>query len=68
MQRKKRAWAAVTFVATSLGGVIGREHLIGPNPSTYFALGVLAALSAIGVAYGFWEAKRIIRSDKPIGD
>jgi hypothetical protein len=48
MQRKKRAWAVVAVIMMPIGGTIGRLHLIGPNPGTFFALGVFATLSVLG--------------------
>lgn len=68
MQRKKQAWAAAVVTAAPIGGAVGRLHLIGPNPGTFFALGVLATLSVFGVAYGFWDARRIVRAGEPIGN
>ena len=68
MQRKKRTWAVIAIVITPIGGTVGRLHLIGPNPGTYFALGVLAALSVLGIAYGVWDARRVVRLGLPIGD
>ena len=67
MQRKKQVWAAVAVTMMPIGGAIGRLHLIGPNPGTFFTLGVLATLSVLGLAYGFWDARRVVRSGKPIG-
>ena len=68
MQRKKQVWAAVSLVATPIGLTVGRLHLIGPNPGTYFVLGVVATLSTVGIVYGFREARRIVRSNAPIGN
>ena len=68
MQRKKQAWAAASLIATPIGLAVGRLHLIGPNPATYFVLGVLATLSVVGIVYGFWEARRVVRSNAPIGN
>lgn len=68
MQRTKNSWAIVTIVAASVGGLLSRLHLIGPNPGTYFALGVLATLCVMGVTYGIWDARRVARSAKPIGN
>ena len=68
MQRKKNAWVVCAIVAAPVGGVLARLHLIGPNPGTYFALGVLATLCVIGVAYGIWDARRVVRSGEPIGN
>lgn len=68
MQRKKRVWAAVAVIMMPIGGTIGRLHLIGPNPGTFFTLGVLATLSVLGVAYGLWDARRVVRSGQPIGN
>ena len=68
MQRKKQAWAVIVIAITPIGGTIGRPHLIGPNPGTYFALGVLAALSVLGIAYSVWEARRVVRLGLPIDD
>ncbi len=68
MQRKKQVWAAVAVIAAPIGGALGRSHVIGPNPGTFFALGVLATLSIVGVAYGIWDARRATRSGEPIGN
>jgi len=68
MQRKKRAWALIAILAAPFGGALARLHLIGPNPGTYFALGVLAALCIVGIAYGIWDARRVVRSGEPIGN
>jgi len=70
MEKKKRILAAIAVIAPSLGALgvaVGRQNLIGPNPGTYFALGMLAALSIIGIAYGIWDAQRINRPCGPIG-
>ena len=68
MHRRKRGFVAIAVTAVSVGGALGRLDLIGPNPGTFFALGVAATLSVAGVAYGFWEARRIVRSGEPIGN
>jgi hypothetical protein len=68
MQRNRKAWAFVAILATPLGAAIARLHLIRPSPGTYFALGALAALCLVGIAYGFWDARRVIRSGEPIGN
>jgi hypothetical protein len=61
MQRKKQIGAVVALSAVPIGGALGRLHVIGPNPGTFFALGVLATLSVIGIAYGVWDAVRSAR-------
>lgn len=66
MRQKRRVWAAVTIVAIPIGGTIGRLHLIGPNPGTFFALGVIATLSIFGIAFGVWDSRRVVRSGLPI--
>ena len=68
MQRKKQVWAMVAVVAAPTGGALGRLHLIGPNPGTFFVLGILAALSVVGSVYGFREGQRVARSREPIGN
>ncbi len=68
MQRNKKVWALVGLAGVTIGGALGRLHLIGPNPGTLFALGVLATLAVAGILYGLWEAHRIIRSGGPIGN
>lgn len=67
MQRKKQVWAAVAVIMMLIGDAVGRLHLIGPNPGTFFTLGVLASLSVLGIAYGLWDARRVVRSGEPIG-
>ena len=67
MTRTKRAWAAVASIAAPLGAALARFHLIGPNPGTFFALGVLATLSIGGIAYGVWEGRRVAGSNEFIG-
>lgn len=67
-QRKKNFWVLVTVAAAPAGGVLGRLHLIGPNPGTFFGLGVLAALSVFGVAYGLRDGRRVGRLKAPIGN
>lgn len=66
MQRKKRVWAAVAVIMIPIDGAIGRLHSIGPNPGTFFPLGALETLSVLGVAYGLWDARRVVRSGQPI--
>lgn len=68
MQRKKSGWAVVAIAAAPVGGLLARHHLIGPNPQTYFALGVLAALCGVGIVYGIWDARRLVRSGEPISN
>ncbi len=68
MQRKKQACAGASLIVTPIGLAVGRLHLIGSNPAIYFAFGVLATLSMVGVVYGFWEARRVVRSNAPIGN
>ena len=68
MQRKKQVRAIVTLIMILIGETIGHLHLLGPNPGTYFTLGVFATLSVLGIAYGFWDARRVVRSGKPIGN
>ena len=67
MQRNKQIWAVVAVTMGPIGGIIGRLNLVGPNPGTFFALGVLATLSVLGIAYGFWDARRIVRLGEPVG-
>jgi hypothetical protein len=68
MRRKEQVWAMVAVSATPVGGALGRLHLIGPNPGTFFALGILAALSAVGVVYGLREGQRARRAKEHISN
>ena len=67
MQRKKRILTVIAVSMMPIGGFIGSLNLVGPNPGTFFALGVLAALSVLGIVYGFWDARRIVRLGEPVG-
>ena len=66
MQRKKAAWAILPIVAGSVGVALAKAHIIGSNPGTFFALGVLASLSVAGITYGFIEGPRIARDRRQI--
>jgi hypothetical protein len=68
MKRKKQVWATVAIITISVGGTVGRLHLIGPNPGTFFTLGVLATLAVVGIAYGLCDTQRVVRSGQPIGN
>lgn len=68
MQRKKQVWTMVSVVAVPIGGALGRLHLIGPNPGTFFVLGIMAALSVVGIVYGIREGQRVARSREPISN
>ena len=68
MQWKKLAWAFVAVCAAPLGGALVRFCRIAPTPGMFFVLGVLATLSLIGIGYGIWEACRISREGRLIGD
>jgi hypothetical protein len=68
MQRNKGAWAAAAIIMPVVGGPIGHLHLIAPKPVAFFTLGIIATLSVLGIAYGFWKARRIVQSGKPIGN
>ena len=64
----KRAWAALSILTGPLGVALGRLHIIGPNPGTFLALGVLATISLGGVAYGIHDGVRVARSRDLIGN
>jgi hypothetical protein len=66
MQRTKMAWAALPMIVGPIGTILGRAHIIGPNPGTYFALGALAACCLAGIAYGFIEGARVAREGRQI--
>lgn len=68
MQRTKRGWATIAILAGPLGVSLARLHVIGPNPGTFFALGVLATLSVGGIVYGIKEGVRVARSRELIGN
>jgi branched-subunit amino acid ABC-type transport system permease component len=66
MQSKKAAWAILPIVAGPVGVALARMHVIGPNPGTFFALGVLASLAIGGIEYGFIEGSRAARECEQI--
>lgn len=68
MQRKKRVWIIIAIAAAPVGRVLARRHWIGPNPETYFALGVLPALCVADIVSAIWDARRVVRSGDPIGN
>ena len=49
-------------MAGPVGVVIAKSHIFGPNPLTYFCLGVLATLTVGGTVYGVHEGRRIART------
>jgi hypothetical protein len=67
VRRNNIAWALVAIGAAPLGGALGRSHLIAPTPGMFFALGVLATLSLIGVGHGVWSSRRIARERRLLG-
>jgi hypothetical protein len=66
MKPRNQLWAVMAVLAPSAGMIVGRAHLIGPNPGTYFALGILATLSAVGIGYGVREGRRLARDGRRI--
>ena len=63
MDRRKQGWAVVGALAAPIGILLGKLHAIGPNPGTFFALGVLATLAVGGIIHGLREGVRMARSN-----
>jgi hypothetical protein len=66
MQRKKAAWAILPIVTGPVGVALVKAHVIGPNPGTFLALGVLAFLSVGGIIYGLIDGPRVARDRRQI--
>ncbi|WP_206239340.1 hypothetical protein [Novosphingobium terrae] len=61
--RAVRYWSVLSAVLPPvLGVVLGEANVIGPNPQTFFGLGVLATISVGGIIYGVSEGLRSRRS------
>ena len=68
MRRQRAAWALMPVMLAPAGIAIGRFHLIAPTPGMFFALGVLATLSAGGIIFGVIVGRRIARDGLTIGN
>lgn len=58
--RWRYAWAIIAVLSGPTGIIVGKLklNLLGPNPGTFFTLGVLATLSLLGIAHGLREGWR----------
>ncbi len=60
--RKDDRWSLLSAVlAPCVGVALGNANVIGPNPQTFFGLGVLATIAVSGIVYGVREGLRLSR-------
>lgn len=65
MDREVRKWRWISAICSAVSPgliiAIGQAGVFGPNPGTYFGLGILATGAIVGGAYAGRDAWRIAR-------
>ena len=68
MGKNKAVWVALSVASAPIGVALTKTGVIGANPGTFFALGVLACLSVGGILYGLVDGPRTAREGRRIGN